>query len=106
MSKWKKQEAWQVRRKLNKAVSWASSQARMEQQQGKPDTKNKFLKKTAWSIERLKDKCFPTEKYENTEDCRGWMNLTQTEVNNQWRELCKEIEEEAMEKYGVAEGKR
>ena len=91
---------------IEQSSHWASSQARMKQQEGKPDTENKFLKKTAWSTERLRDKFIPTEKYENTEDCRGWMNLTQTEVNNQWRELYKEIEEEALEKYGVAEGKR
>ena len=55
-------------------------------------------------FERLKDRFIPTEKYEDTEECRMLRKITQLETNSQWKQLCEEIEE-ALEKYGVEEGK-
>ena len=55
------------------------------------------------SIEKFKDKLVPTRKFEETEECQRWRNLTQTEMSDQWKELCKEIEDQVLDKYGVEE---
>ena len=72
----------------------------MVQQEGKPGSNRKFPEQTEWSIERMNNK-----KIEDTEECRRWRNLTQTETNSQLKELCTEIEE-VLETYGVEHGKR
>ena len=61
---------------MEKEASWASSQATVEQQEGQPEAKKEFLKKTEWALERLQDKYVPTQKYEDTEECSGWRNIT------------------------------
>ena len=60
-------------------------------------------KMTERSIERSKDEFIPTRKFEDTEECRR--GLSKTGTNDQWKELCKDIEEEVLEKYGVEENK-
>ena len=40
-------------------------------------------------------------KVEQSEECRRWRRLTQKEMDDQWKELCKESEEEVLEKDGV-----
>ena len=39
--------------------------------------KEKHQKNTEWSIERLKDKSSPTNKYEDTEESKSWSNVKQ-----------------------------
>ena len=81
---------------MEKEVSWASSQARMVHQEGMPETK-KISQEDGTVLQQSKLK---TRR--NVE----WRNLMQTEMNSQWRELRKEMEEEVLERYGVEEGKR
>ena len=59
--------------------------------------KNKFHKRAEWSTERFKDKFVPTKKIEDTEECKRWRSIAQTEISNQWKELCQEIGTEVLE---------
>ena len=91
--------------KIDREASWVSSQARMWQSEEKLVKKNKFHKSAEWSIERFKDKFVSTKKIEDTEECKGWRSIAQTEKNSQWKD-CVEIGTEVLEKYGVEEIKR
>ena len=55
---------------------------------------------------KIKGHIYPNKKDEDTEKGRRWRNLTQTESTSLWQELCREIEEDVLETYGVSEGKQ
>ena len=73
--------------------------------QGKRVKSPKEKKKVpGWSIEEMKEKPkFAVE--EDTEDMRKWRGLSQSEMDQCWRNLAERMEEEVMKKYKV-EGKR
>ena len=60
----------------------------------KAGEKGNFLIRIGWSTERLKDNFFPTRKFEDTEESRRCRCVTQTDMNDQWKELCEEMEAE------------
>ena len=78
----------------------------MEQSEGQLMVTDKFHKKMDRFFERFKDIFTPTRKFEDTFERRRWRCLTQTETSDQWEELCEEIEEEMLEKYGDEESKQ
>ena len=83
-------ENWVMTSKIKTVVSWVASQAQMGRSEGKLEKKIKFHKEAVWSIESKKrDKFITRKKFEDTEECRRWRSLTQTEMNDQWKELCK-----------------
>ena len=43
---------------------------------------------------------------EDTEEMRKWRGLSQSEMDQCWRNLAERIEEEVLDKYKVEEGKR
>ena len=91
---------------MEQGVSWAISQARMVQQEGKFETKENLRRKQ--SLEQVGANSLSlTKKKEYTEEvCGMWRNLMQTETNSQRKVFRKSVEEEVLENDWVDEGRR
>ena len=75
-------------------------------QGGKQEQKRKVSKPTEWSVERLRRQYSSTKIDEDTEEGKTWRIVMQLEMNNLWKELCKEIDGQVLKKYEVERGKR
>ena len=71
----------------NEEFCCISSQIKMRQMKDEPKVKQTFRKKTEWSIERLKDKFTPTNKFEDTGECERRRRCTQVEIDDEWKKL-------------------
>ena len=76
----------------------------MSQCNGVKDVKEK-KKVPVWSIEEMREKLNIAVE-EDTEEIRKWRGLSQSEMDQCWKNLAGRMEEEVLDKYKVEDGKR